>query len=373
MADRIITYRYAAANFDAFKKQTIPINDRAMTKEKVLEYINADTDILNGYPLKRLVPRIKVQGMTQSLYYDFNNVVLTIGVQSDNKIIVGGKFTSYRGTAVNQIVRLNTNGTLDTSFDTGVGFTTTSTFTQASVAKVIIQSDGKILVGGTFNSYKSVSKGCIMRLNTDGSLDTTFNGGISVPVTGGLDGEVTSMHMFDNSYYIGCRLSNFIEGRTYKCNMNGTLVSGFNYNNNTSIAYGITNDGSYIYIGGLRDGSGFVYKINKTTGTIMSPYAVTNGLNFGGAVYGLIYQASTAKLIAVGNFNSYYPPGATTHTAAGSKICRINPSTGLIDEAFRTNIYASLPIGDPNDVDTFITVSLDSNDNILIGGFPTPP
>ena len=66
MADRIITYSYAAANYDTFKKKTIPISGRAMTKEAVLEHIMINTDLLDGYTSNRLVPIIKVQGLVQN-------------------------------------------------------------------------------------------------------------------------------------------------------------------------------------------------------------------------------------------------------------------------------------------------------------------
>jgi hypothetical protein len=39
---------------------------------------------------------------------------------------------------------------------------------------VTIQSDGKLLIGGTFGTYNGATAVNLMRLNTDGSLDTTF-------------------------------------------------------------------------------------------------------------------------------------------------------------------------------------------------------
>ena len=60
-----------------------------------------------------------------SLDTGFNNAieadgrVITSIIQSDGKIIIGGDFTSYNGTSINKIARLNTEGTLDTSFTPG--------------------------------------------------------------------------------------------------------------------------------------------------------------------------------------------------------------------------------------------------------------
>lgn len=93
-----------------------------------------------------------------------------IVVQPDGKMIVGGTFTRVNGTAHTRIVRFNTNGTVDTSFDTGqVGINQLTT--------LLLQPDGKILVGGT-NIYRNTISppmtGPLARLNADGSWDTSF-------------------------------------------------------------------------------------------------------------------------------------------------------------------------------------------------------
>jgi hypothetical protein len=65
---------------------------------------------------------------------------------------------------------LNIDGSLDMTFDPGSGFNN-------PVFSVVQQSDGEILVGGAFRQYNGASVGGIVRLNLDGSLDTTFNPG----------------------------------------------------------------------------------------------------------------------------------------------------------------------------------------------------
>ncbi|WP_269234081.1 T9SS type A sorting domain-containing protein [Flavobacterium flavigenum] len=98
----------------------------------------------------------------------FNGSVNSIVLQSDGKIIVGGKFTKYQETGQNYLIRLNTDGSKDSSFNIGTGFDNTVNF-------VAIQPDGKILVGGNFGKYQGTSQNCLIRLNTDGTKDTTFN------------------------------------------------------------------------------------------------------------------------------------------------------------------------------------------------------
>ena len=104
-----------------------------------------------------------------------------VEVQPDGKIIVAGTFTSWTGDdnvahLANQMVRLNEDGTVDTTFSTGsLGF---SSLSGNPIESIALQTDGKILVGGNYSALNGVSQGGISRLNADGSLDTGFvNGG----------------------------------------------------------------------------------------------------------------------------------------------------------------------------------------------------
>lgn len=94
----------------------------------------------------------------------FNSICYAVALQSDGKILVGGAFTSYNGTASNYIIRLNDNGTVDNTFNAGVGF-------DATVRVIRIQTNGKILVGGNFTSYNGNTANYIVRLNADGTID----------------------------------------------------------------------------------------------------------------------------------------------------------------------------------------------------------
>ena len=102
---------------------------------------------------------------------DFNNVAYSIVEQSDGKILVGGQFTSFQGTTQNRLIRLNTDGSKDNSFNIGTGF-------DASVRCITLQDDGKILVGGDFDNFKEIPQVNLIRLNKDGSKDESFDLGI---------------------------------------------------------------------------------------------------------------------------------------------------------------------------------------------------
>ncbi|HEY0658433.1 MAG TPA: hypothetical protein VGD05_08160, partial [Pyrinomonadaceae bacterium] len=98
-----------------------------------------------------------------------NGVVTEIVVQTDGKILVGGTFTSVNGVARGNIARLNSDGTLDLSFNTGGGANT------GSINAIAVTSAGKILIGGTFTQFSGINRSKLARLNADGSLDTSFN------------------------------------------------------------------------------------------------------------------------------------------------------------------------------------------------------
>lgn len=91
-----------------------------------------------------------------------------VEVQSDGKILVGGNFTSFNGTTQNRLNRLNVDGTKDTSFNIGTGF-------PAEVKTIVVQPDNKILVGGIFTTFNGQPQSGIIRLNENGTKDTSFN------------------------------------------------------------------------------------------------------------------------------------------------------------------------------------------------------
>ena len=86
-----------------------------------------------------------------------NSIVSTTAIQADGKIIIGGYFTSYNGTGRNRIARLNTDGSLDATFNPGTG-------ADNIVYTTAIQADGKIIIGGVFTSYNGTGRNRIARV-----------------------------------------------------------------------------------------------------------------------------------------------------------------------------------------------------------------
>lgn len=105
----------------------------------------------------------------------FNGLIKDFLIQPDGKIVVVGAFTTYEGLAAKYMVRLNPDGTRDDSFQMGSGFAIQqfSTYTWVDVVK--IQADGKLLVGGEdVKSYGGHVSESLVRINPDGSPDTSF-------------------------------------------------------------------------------------------------------------------------------------------------------------------------------------------------------
>lgn len=94
-----------------------------------------------------------------------------VAIQEDGKILVGGNFTRFRGERINHILRLHSDGSLDTSFNSGRGFGP-----NCSVDHIRILPEGKILLQGDFSYYNGYKSCGFIRLLSDGSVDSSFVG-----------------------------------------------------------------------------------------------------------------------------------------------------------------------------------------------------
>lgn len=111
----------------------------------------------------------------------FNSLPKAIAVQSDGKIILGGYFTWYNGLNKLGIVRLNVNGTHDSTFNAAANnqlnpgiLSTFLSLRKTHINKMVVQPDDKIIIAGEFTHYNNISRNNIARLNANGSLDETF-------------------------------------------------------------------------------------------------------------------------------------------------------------------------------------------------------
>ena len=132
------------------------------------EYFNYDGNINNK---KNRLVRLNPDGTEDNDFYDnlgtaFNGEIRTIEVQSDGKILVGGDFSQLDGNIRRNLVRLNPDGTEDTTF-----YTNLASGVGGAVWATAIQTDGKILVGGFFTIIGGVNLNSFARLNSNGTVE----------------------------------------------------------------------------------------------------------------------------------------------------------------------------------------------------------
>ena len=109
----------------------------------------------------------------------FDSRVDAVQVTQAGKIYVGGYFTTLNNVSANRIVRLNADGTRDNTFNIGTGFNNV-------VIDIQLQSDEKLLVSGVFTDYNGTACSRLVRLNANGTIDATF-----LPVLDGSGGHIS--------------------------------------------------------------------------------------------------------------------------------------------------------------------------------------
>jgi uncharacterized delta-60 repeat protein len=123
-----------------------------------------------GGTFRTNIARIQPNGDVDSSFNALggpSGLVRVLAIQPDGKVLIGGEFTLVNNIARSRIARLNTDGTLDTSFDPASG-------ANDIIRAVALLPSGQILVGGLFTSFAGTPKPYLARLNSDGSLDASF-------------------------------------------------------------------------------------------------------------------------------------------------------------------------------------------------------
>lgn len=106
-------------------------------------------------------------------------IINTVVEEADGKLLVGGRFTKVNNLFYKDFARLNSDGTLNTQYSAS-GFSVTGYLSDnpVGVNTILIQNDGKIILGGDFIKYQTNNIDSIVRLNHDFTIDTTFVGGV---------------------------------------------------------------------------------------------------------------------------------------------------------------------------------------------------
>jgi uncharacterized delta-60 repeat protein len=248
-----------------------------------------------------------------------NAPVIALAVQGDEKVVIGGNFTTYNGTARNRVARVNGDGTLDTTFNPGTGANDT-------VYALAVQGDGKAIIGGKFITYNVTARNRIARINADGTLDTTFNpgSGANAPV-------IALAVQGDGKVVIGGEFTTYngtARNRIARINGDGTLDTTFNPGtvNGTVQSLAVQSDGKILVGGNFNYGGtahNGIVRLNGN-GTLDTTFNPGSGAN--GVVYALAVQGD-GKILIGGDFLSY-------NGTFRSRIARLN-SNGTLDATFK--------------------------------------
>ena len=190
-----------------------------------------------------------------------------VAIQTDGRIVVSGQSADPVQGSQFAVVRYNTNGTLDTTFN-GTGAVVTPVGSHESVAwTVAIQSDGRIVAGGLSNNGTDFDL-ALARYNTNGTLDTTFNGsGILISPFGSgddqawsvkvqTDGRILAGGFSSNASGPDFALARFNSDGTPDTTFNGTgkVVTPIGSGDDTARAVGIEPDGRIVLAGFSSNG-----------------------------------------------------------------------------------------------------------------------
>lgn len=331
--------------------------------------VGGDFNTYNGTTKYKLI-RLNIDGSIDTSFnigtgFINTDIVYAVALQSDGKILVGGDFTSYNGnTTYNFLIRLNTNGSLDTSFNSGgTGFYVES---DNYVRTILIQPDNKILVGGNLSSYNNDGQAAreIIRLNTNGSKDNDFYvPNLTIGTNQNANIKTISLQS-DNKIIIGgefTSLSGGTQNRLVRLNTNGLKDNSFNIGtgfNGTVFATIVQPDGKILVGGHYNTYNGneskYLERLN-TDGSKDINFAIGTGFEEYKPIYAIKLQTD-GKILVGGDFHSY-----NSNTQNG--LIRLN-TDGTKDNLFDVGFgfSATLSSSGVNEI------SIQSDNKILVGG-----
>jgi len=306
---------------------------------------------INGFSINR-VARLNTDGSVDTSFQvgsGTDNSVSSVAVQPDGKVLIGGTFATFNNIARPRVARLNADGSLDAGFSTGSG-------PSGNVSQIIVQPNGKILIGGTFNSVNGVARGPgIARLEANGALDASFAPTYSLDITPGVrlalqpDGKI--LVGFNTSALAPPNASTF-----YRYNADGTLDTTFVSVVNSAVTSIVVEDDGKIITGGVFSQ---VNGVPRNALVRFNPNGTTDGsfnylLSFAGSATKIAVQ-NDGKILVAGNFEY-------VNDTQRNGLARLK-ADGTIDETF--NVTGNFTV---NGVTNLTAVVSQADGKILIGG-----
>jgi uncharacterized delta-60 repeat protein len=287
-----------------------------------------------------------------------NGDVFTVALQTNGQILAGGNFTAVGSVPENSLARLNADGTLDTTFLNNLSGA------NGAVLTMVDQTDGQILVGGGFSSIDSINRNFIARLNTDGSLDTSFNPGFGADNT--IDAMAETFIAGTRKIYIGglfANVSGISSPSLARLNNDGSADVSFATGSgaDASVLAIVVYPTNSIYAGKLLIGGAFTHfngtAVNRlmrlnADGSVDTNFNANLGIGPDAPVHSIAIQ-SDGRVLFGGDFLNY-------NGVALNHVGRLNPD-GTLD----TNFAASLGVGASGSV---LGVALQPDNRILLVG-----
>jgi uncharacterized delta-60 repeat protein len=228
-----------------------------------------------------------------------------VEVQEDGKIIVGGSFFNFDGYSCNGLIRLLPNGNDDPTFSLGLGASGVGYY----VSQIVLDDQQRMVIGGNFNSYQGVSSENLCRLNPFGNVDLAFSSGTGLtnpPSSIGLQSDGSYIIATANSAYNGS-----IVDKMFRLDSLGLIDLSFNYNvgpdNYVSGLFILNNDdiilqGTFQYFDGMfKRGSAKLFK----DGDLDLSYATSTGINGINASVRCSKHQQNNKILVGGMFTEY--------------------------------------------------------------------
>lgn len=281
----------------------------------------------------------------QDYYYGYYNYsyCYAIALTNDNKAVLngvtrGGDYNYYYNDYTYGVVRVNSNGTLDQSFN-GTGSAKLRFFENynnnyyySEGRSVAIQADNKIVVGGHAYDYnaeytnRDFYKIGVARFNVDGSLDNSFNG-TGKKLFSYRNGDITNQQLDYNTYSYSYGFSlviqdnqqiligGYSDGQTYNSETgsyqsnNGFSLARLNTNGSMDLSFGTNGKGTAIYKLTPNEYTGYSYSYSQSMAKALGGKVVMAGRTYD-------YTIEREQMAAIRILTNNDCPATTTVNAA---------------------------------------------------------
>ena len=224
-----------------------------------------------------------------------------VDVQSDDKILVAGLFSSYNSTTSNNLVRMSSTGSYDSSFNVGTGFNN-------AVTDFVRNEDNTLYVTGLFTTYKGTTFNGLTRITSTASIGVTFSSGAGIVPSTSRNSLLQTFNDNNSVYLIGSSMTSYkgvTAGRIIKIKSDGNQDMFFNVGTGVTtgslnyIRYTANNDkiflsGTFSSFNGITSSNAIILRKDGLIEQVFNNHNCDNLYNVGDDVYGI---DKTTKLL----------------------------------------------------------------------------